>query len=203
MEDEWEIECTSKVLKILKRKKTPGFIRGAIYKAITDIAHDRKWIRVKTSDSNHELFRREMHVSGNVITLLWERAIQFSSKLTGSNTERPIYADFIRVWDIVMDKKMCSGRIKAIKKSWEGGEKSISKRLTPCNIFGGTKHSARRTFTLTSADSTGLSTNSMELTTPVEPNQYKALTLHAVPLNIEYLVSGSKSFDLATNQNLA
>ena len=192
-EEEWEIECTSKVLKVLKSKRTPEFLRRAICRAITNIATDRQWIRVKTNDSNHQLFKKEIHVSGKV-TILWERAIQFSSKLTGDNTENPIYADFIRVWDIVMDQKMCSGRIKAIKKSLERGKRTISKHLKPCNVVS--KHNSRRTFTLTPVHSNNVSEKSVNLTTPIEPNHYKALTLHAVPPNIECLVSTSQKFDL-------
>lgn len=189
IEEEWEIECTSKVLKVLTSHKTPEFVRRAICKAITDIANDRQWIQVKTGDSDHQLFKKEIHVSGKII-ILWERAVQFSSKLTGNNTSNPIYADFIRVWDIVMDKKMCTTRIKAIKRSWERGKQSISKHLKPCNVVG--KYNSRRTFTY----SNSLSEKSMDITTPIEPNHYKVLTLYAVPWNIEYLVSTSQTFDL-------
>ena len=189
--EEWEIECTSKVLKVLKNKKIPKFVRRDIYRAITGIEHDRQWIRVKTKNCDHQLFKKELHASGKII-ILWERAVQFSSTLTGNNTLNPIYADFIRVWDIVMDKKMCTTRIKAIQKSWESGKQSKSKHLKPCNIVS--KHNSRRTFTLVHSNS--LSEESMDITIPTEPNHYKVLTLHDVPLNIEYLVTTSQDFDL-------
>ena len=114
---EWEVECTPYVMKLLKHKKTARYLCKAFCEAVfKDLPQGRHWHKVKSHNVKHQLFQKEI-LHGKV-TMLWERAVQYSSKLTGNDAKNPIYADVIRVWDIAMHKRSVQQRIKAIEKAW-------------------------------------------------------------------------------------
>ena len=191
---EWEVECTSRVLKIMKYKKNPEVLKKAICTAIADLTHERQWSPVKTKRKDHHLYRKDL-LRGKV-TIYWEKAVQFSSKLTNESSGLPLYADVIRIWDIVIGsgKKMHQNRIKAIEKSWDRGKQSLGEHIK-LSIFGKSlnRPTNRRVFSpiLSSGDDFDI-----EVDPPAEPNQYKAITLHDVPSNIELLLSEGFEFEL-------
>ena len=199
---EWEVECTPHVLKLLKHKKTAGHLCKAFYEVVFhDLPQGRHWYKVKTHDLKHQLFQKEI-LHGKV-TMLWERAVQFSSKLTGNDVKNPIYADVIRVWDIVMHKRSVQQRINAIERAWsrERGTNIVPKNLRLIESSESQNQaSIRRIFKPIPVEHTcnSDSHSDIEVIPPVDPDpkQYQTLILHPVPHNIELLVSSSCKFDL-------
>ena len=199
---EWEVECTPYVLKLLKHKKTARYLCKAFCETIfNDLPQGRHWHIVKTHDLKHQLFQKEI-LHGRV-TMLWERAVQYSSKLTGNDAKNPIYADVIRVWDIVMHKRSVQQRIKAIERAWsrESGISIAPKMLKSVeNNEGQRQVYARRIFKPipSECDKEHDSDIDIKVISPVDPDPklYQPLILHPVPRNIDLLVSSSCKFDL-------
>ena len=187
----WEVECTPRVLKKLKYKKTPEKLRKAICATIfDDLAKGRHWHQVKTGNKKHQLFKKRVPGKKQV-TILWERVVQFSSKLTDTSTSGPVYTDVIRLWDIVMNEESYKQVIDAIENSWDrvrtitGSEEHMlsdlckSQNQLPERI----SNKAANIKAFLSADP--------------DPTQYKPLIVHMVPRKIsEVLSSCSQKFDL-------
>ena len=204
LDQEWEVECTPCVLKLLKHKKTAEYLCKAFCEAVfKDLPNGRHWHKVKTHNLKRQLFQKEI-LHGKV-TMLWERAVQYSSKLTGNDAKNPIYADVIRVWDIVMHKRLVQQRIKAIERAWsrESGINVAPKMLRSVESSDSQGQVyARRIFKPIPSEH-GSEHDSdididIEVTPPVDPDPkfYQPLILHPVPHNIELLVSSSCKFDL-------
>ena len=202
---EWEVECTPYVLKLLKHKKTARYLCKAFCEAVfKDLPQGRHWHKVKTHNLKRQLFQREI-LHGKVI-MLWERAVQYSSKLTGNNAKNPIYADVIRVWDIIMHKRSVQQRIKAIERAWsrENGINIAPKMLRSVESSDSQGQVyARRIFKPIPSEhgskhDSDIDVDNIEITPPVDPDPklYQPLILHSVPHNIELLVSSSCKFDL-------
>ena len=201
---EWEVECTPYVLKLLKHKKTAMYLCKAFCQAVfKDLPQGRHWHKVKTRDLKHQLFQKEI-LRGKV-TMLWERAVQYSSKLTGIDAKNPIYADVIRVWDIVMHKRSVQHRIKAIERAWsrESGISVAPKMLKSVEGNESQRQAyARRIFkpipSVCDHSECDNSQIDIQVISPVDPDPklYQPLILHTVPRNIDVLVSSSCKFDL-------
>ena len=121
----WEVEVTSNVVKFLKNTKkiSPEDWRAAL----------RTMHRLAEGMSNKHLSKRvgsekSLHLYEARITkaarILWEKAISYSSKLTGTSPI-PVYTEVIRVWEIVLDHDDLGKRIKycseQIRKSHRRG----------------------------------------------------------------------------------
>ena len=188
---EWKIECTSQVLKKLRHKKTPVYLRKAVCRAISDLARKRHRIPVKTKNTEHQLYQRQIFQNG--VTIFWESTIQFSPDLTKSADEN-YYTDAIRLWDIAIRERSCQNRIKAIKKAWnrEKEAKVVSKKLKLCDQSAANQC---RIFKCVVSDSESFD---FQIVPPIDPdpNQYKPATLYTVPRNIELLVSTNQRFEL-------
>lgn len=198
----WEVECTSQVLKKLRHKKAPLYLRKAVCKTvINDLACSRHWVPVKTNDTEHHLYQRK--ILRNRVTILWERAIQFSPNLTklnetqDSKSNAAYFVDVIRLWDIVLHERSCQNRIKAIEKAWnrEKGAKLVNQRLKLCNPNSDQSLNQVRIFKCVLSDSENFDFQVLPPTDP-DPNQCKPATLYTVPHNIECLVSTNQKFEL-------
>ena len=192
---EWKIECTSQVLKKLRHKKTPVYLRKAVCKAISDLARKRYRIPVKLKNSEHQLYQRKIFQNG--VTIFWESTIQFSPDLTKSADDN-YYTDVIRLWDIAICERSYHNRIKAIKKAWsrEKEAKVVSKKLKLCNPKSNQSLANEcRIFKCVVSDSESFD---FQIVPPIDPdpNQYKPATLYTIPRNIELLVSSNRRFEL-------
>ena len=193
-----DVECTSLVLKKLKSKKMPQYVRNAISTTISnDLACGRHWIPVSTKNKKHQLYQRK--VLRGKVTILWEKAIQFSPKLS---SEDDYYVNVIRIWDIVFREASCQRRIAAIEKAWNQGEMKIStETLKPCLPIIGDDQSQKTLLSQTYKRVLPSSRGSCDilLNPPADPdsNQYIVANFYAFPYNIESLVSRSHKFDLA------
>ena len=191
-DQEWNVECTSQVLKKLRHKKTPVYLRKAVCKAISDLARKRHRIPVKLKDTEHQLYQRKIFQKG--ITIFWENSIQFSPDLTKSANEN-YYTDVIRLWDIAIHERSCQNRIKAIKQAWNR-EKEAKVKLKLCNPKSNQSPANQcRIFKCVVSDSESFD---FQIVPPIDPdpNQYKPATLYTVPRNIELLVSRIQRFEL-------
>ena len=132
----WEVEVTAKVVKFFKdTKKNPSDIRGAAAKIIHRLAEGRRsehLSKLVSSEKSLQLYEARMTKAARI---LWEKAISYSAKLTGSSTI-PVYSEVIRVWEIVLDHDNLDRRIKycaeQIEKSHlRGYEASVRWSLLP------------------------------------------------------------------------
>ena len=188
---EWEVECTPRVLKKLKYRKTPESLRKAICAAIFhDLAKGRHWHQVKTKDKTHQLFKKKIRGKA---TILWEKVIQFSAELTDDNIDDPVYTNVIRVWDIVMNEKSYQQVVTAIEGSWHRQRKLTDSASKLCDLVRDIDESQTMRITQTMLNSKGLK---IVPSADPDPNQYKPLILHEVPHNIESLIAFSRKFDL-------
>ena len=192
-DQKWEVECTSQVLKKLTYRKTPQYLRKAICAAIiNDIACHRHQIRVKTNNTEHQLYQRK--VLRDKVTILWERAVQFSPNLTESASDESVYfTDVIRLWDIVIHERSLKKRIKAIEKAWncEREAKPGHEKLKLCSDISQDQRVFKRILS-------GSGNSDFQVLPPADPdpNQYKPVTLYNVPGNIEFLVTSQREFEL-------
>ncbi|XP_053388238.1 TPR and ankyrin repeat-containing protein 1-like [Mercenaria mercenaria] len=113
----WDVECTDKVLKILKKRVEPK-LKQKVVKIIQTLASG-DWQKhlckeLTNVPSALKLFEAKVSKGGRI---LWEKAINFSSRYNDPADDRlnsftedtteifggRIYSEVIRVWDIVMD----------------------------------------------------------------------------------------------------
>ena len=106
----WEVECTDRVKKFLTDTKVPRKWKEAVLKKVQQIAdgipfHNRNLCG--NLRSIFKLYETKFLKGGRII---WEIAIQFSSRLTGNSStglgthqKGYIYSEVIRLWDIVPD----------------------------------------------------------------------------------------------------
>ncbi len=186
----WEVECTPRVLKKLKHKKTPEKLRKAIFATVfDDLAKGRHWHQVKTSNKRHQLFKKRVPGRKQVI-ILWERVMQFSSTQTDKSTSDTIYTDVVRLWDIVMNEKSYKQVIDEIEKSWERKRTIAMSEEHMLNEFQNQipehiviSNKAANVKAILSADP--------------DPTQYKPLIVHKVPHKLNEIINScSRKFDL-------
>jgi hypothetical protein len=139
---EWEIECTSEVWNILYKKTFDNKMKNRIFKKI-------KLLGSGEFDNQPHLMKRLHSVPTHIqlyeakiskaARLIWEIAIAFSSrqsnpaniKLTENQKElpstggKPIYAEVIRLWDIVFNHDHISRSVQNVVKSHSKGEECL------------------------------------------------------------------------------
>ena len=131
----WEVEVTNNVLKFFKNEKEhPYKLRLRAARTVYELAEGRRGreLSKELSHQSSNLFEAKMSKGGRII---WQIAIQFSPRRTGEH-RNPIYAQVIRVWEIVPDHDQLSQTIKhtvkQIELSNERGQKaSLTVSLIP------------------------------------------------------------------------
>ena len=113
----WEVEVTKKVIKFFKNVKKHSLTdRNSAAKVIYALAEGKRSEYLsKLVGSKGNVFEARITKAGR---LLWEKAISYSSKLTGLNPT-PIYTQVIRVWDIILDHDDLDRRIKKCSEEIE------------------------------------------------------------------------------------
>ncbi|XP_033107815.1 TPR and ankyrin repeat-containing protein 1-like [Anneissia japonica] len=134
----WEVECTAKVWKFLRDRRVPEKIRKAVVNKIQRLG-EGNWSKslAKSLKCDHIYLYEVKVTSGGRI--LWQKAIAFSPKRSVVPEERlaenknefggieggRIYADVIRVWDVVLDHDNVQHAIDVIVKSVDRGQDCI------------------------------------------------------------------------------
>ena len=144
----WEVEGTDRVVKFFKDvKRNSKTDRVCAARTIFALAEGRRNKHLATPVSSHKdegpsLYEARLTKAAR---LLWEKAITFSSKLTGL-TSTPVYTQVIRIWDVVLDHDTLERKIKActeqILLSYRRGRDSAVKRtLQPedTTLFSGVR----------------------------------------------------------------
>ena len=119
----WEVEGTERVVKFFKDvKRNSQNDRLCAARAIFCLAEGKRNKHLATLVSNEpglSLYKARTTKSGR---LLWEKAISYSSKLTGLSTT-PVYTQVIRVWEIVLDHDDVERKIKGCTEQIEASHK--------------------------------------------------------------------------------
>ena len=124
----WEVEGTAKVVKFFKDwKNNSPMIRELAAKVIFQLAEGKRNTKhlSKQVGNKKSLRLYEARIT-QAARILWEKAITFSAKLTGSSPI-PVYSEVIRVWEIVLDHDNLERSIKQIEKSHRQGSKASLK----------------------------------------------------------------------------
>ena len=130
----WEVEVTKNVIKFMKKTKIYSQTdRKAAVRTIQKLAEGRRTEKLaKQVGDDKRLYEARMTKGGRI---LWEKAVQFSSKLTG-DPSCPVYTEVIRVWEILpqhddLDKKIaeCTRHIKVSHE--RGNEATVRLGLQP------------------------------------------------------------------------
>ena len=138
----WEVECPEKVVKFLKNERHPAWLRELAITKIRQLAEgDLRGNGIKPvyKDASKNFCLYEMRLT-DAARILWERAVQFSPRLTAKGTDKScetakgsnksceaavhLYSEVIRVWDIVLDHDNVNRSILYVKKSNERGCKA-------------------------------------------------------------------------------
>ncbi len=132
----WEVEGTEKIVKFFKDvKRNSEKDRVCAARIIFSLAEGhRNWHLAKPVSCEPGLSLYESKIT-KAARLLWEKAITYSSKLTGLSTT-PVYTQIIRVWDIVLDHDALERKIKACTEQIEcshrrGRQSSVKWILQP------------------------------------------------------------------------
>ena len=99
----WEVEVTDNVLKFFKSEKQhPYSLRFQAAKTIYELAEGKRGPRLskRLITQSSDLFEAKFSKGGRII---WQRAIQFSPRRTGENSHNPIYAETLRIWEVLSD----------------------------------------------------------------------------------------------------
>ena len=134
----WEVEISRQVLKFLKDSKRYSYdLRLSAAKTIHNIAEGKRdptrYAKAVGSPKVH-LYRAKLTKKKGAARILWQKAIQFSSRLTAKskNEACPIYTQVIRIWSVVPhhDKlnKQIEDCISQIESSYERGKLASSCR---------------------------------------------------------------------------
>ena len=131
----WEVEVTNNVLKFFKSEKEhPYPLRLRAAKTVYKLAEGKRGVELakEVSGNTTNLFEAKMSKGGRI---LWQRAIQFSPRRTGEHCN-PIYAQVIRIWEIVPDHDQLNHTIKTCVRQIEsankkGLEASLDVKLIP------------------------------------------------------------------------
>lgn len=114
----WEVEVTNNVLKFFKSEKEhPYALRLRAAETVYELAEGKrgKWLSKELSSQTPSLFEARISKGARI---LWQRAVQFSPRRTGEHSN-PIYAQVIRIWEIVPDHDQLNLTIKHCVKQIE------------------------------------------------------------------------------------
>ena len=134
----WEVEITRNVVKFFKNtKKFSSVDRISAARVIYSLAEGRRSDHLsKRVSSNPKscLYEARITRAGRI---LWEKAISYSSKLTGQS-ETAVYTQVIRVWEVLLDHddldRKISYFIEQIEQSYKRGYMaSVCLALKPIN----------------------------------------------------------------------
>ncbi|KAI8482596.1 TPR and ankyrin repeat-containing protein 1 [Branchiostoma belcheri] len=152
----WEVECTDKVKKILKKKTFPYEIKKRVVEKVNRLAKGEwinnltKKVRGRPQEEGMQLFEAKIDKASRI---LWELAIAFSPRLSDnpvewlkgvqeaeeSTTLAPggrIYTEIIRIWDIVLDHDNLERAIDQAVTSFMRGKASMP--IAKKNLVGST-----------------------------------------------------------------
>ncbi|XP_019630930.1 PREDICTED: LOW QUALITY PROTEIN: TPR and ankyrin repeat-containing protein 1-like [Branchiostoma belcheri] len=141
----WEVECTDKVKKILKKKAFPYEVKKRVVEKVNRLAKGEwinnltKKVRGRPQEEGMQLFEAKIDKASRI---LWELAIAFSPRLSDnpiewlkgvqeaeeSTTLAPggrIYTEIIRIWDIVLDHDNLERAIDQAVTSFMRGKASM------------------------------------------------------------------------------
>ena len=121
----WEVEVTRNVVKFFRNtKKYSPTDRVSAARVIYSIAEGRRNRHLSKqvgSNQNVNLYEARITSSGRI---LWDKAINFSAKLTG-DASIPMYTEVIRVWEVILDHDDLDHKIEycseQIVQSYERG----------------------------------------------------------------------------------
>ncbi|CAG2222142.1 unnamed protein product [Mytilus edulis] len=135
-EKQWEVECTSGVLKSLQSNRIKTMYKERIVKIINALAsgiYSKSCFKPLVTGSDRiKLFESKISSASR---LIWEVGKQFSPRLTmRCKPQVNVYTDIIRIWEVVMEHKNIQEAVKkivsSIKKSHEKGASClIQKKL--------------------------------------------------------------------------
>ncbi|XP_071941655.1 TPR and ankyrin repeat-containing protein 1-like [Antedon mediterranea] len=137
----WEVECTAKVWKFLRDRHVLNKIKQAVVNKIRRLGEgdrSKSLSKALTHDKSKNIQLFEIKLTSGA-RILWQQAIAFSPKLSvnpearltetqqefGGVTGGRIYAEVIRVWDVVPDHDNVSHAIDVILKSIDRGHECI------------------------------------------------------------------------------
>ncbi|XP_035671428.1 TPR and ankyrin repeat-containing protein 1-like [Branchiostoma floridae] len=141
----WEVECTDKVKKILKKKSFPYDIKKRVVEKVNRLAKGEwipnltKTVRGRPQEEGMRLFEAKIDKASRI---LWEIAIAFSPRLsdkpikwlkgaqeaeesTTLTSGGRIYTEIIRLWDIVLDHDNLERAIDQAVTSFVRGKASM------------------------------------------------------------------------------
>ena len=120
----WEVEITNKVIKFFKdTKSNPPLLRLRAARTIFQLAEGQRGSTLSKqvgSEPRLHLYEARMTRGGRI---LWEKAIQFSSRRSGQSGTQVVYAQVIRVWDIVRDHDNLDRSIRSCVKQIESSHR--------------------------------------------------------------------------------
>ncbi|VDH90337.1 Hypothetical predicted protein [Mytilus galloprovincialis] len=140
----WELECTFDLRKAMQRSDISTDLRCTIAERILQLASgeytkDVKK-RLKTNSEKVKLYEAKISKGSR---LIWEEAISFSQRLSSlpENRSFSIYAQIIRIWDIVLDHKKVHRSVEKIIDRIENAHTKgktclIQKKLKPYGKHG-------------------------------------------------------------------
>ncbi|CAC5423625.1 unnamed protein product [Mytilus coruscus] len=140
----WELECTFDLRKAMQRSDISTDLRCTIAERILQLASgeytkDVKK-RLKTNSEKVKLYEAKISKGSR---LIWEEAISFSQRLSSlpENRSFSIYAQIIRIWDIVLDHKKIHRSVEKIIERIENAHTKgksclIQKKLKPYGKHG-------------------------------------------------------------------
>ena len=135
----WEVECTANVWKLLKNKQVPEFLKRRSITKIKRLANG-DWTRTLAKKLDHvpadiQLYEAKLSKGARIV---WELAVAFSPRRSedadrrlGANASESgvkggrIYAEVIRVWDIVLQHDNLLRAIGRIIRSHNRGSECI------------------------------------------------------------------------------
>lgn len=144
----WEVEVTNNVLKFFKgEKEHPYTLRLRAARTVYELAEGKRGreLSKELSSQSSNLFEAKINKGGRII---WQKAVQFSPRRTGEHSN-PIYAQVIRIWEIVPDHDQLNQTIKYCVKQIEfsnerGLHASLNVSLIPQKEAKGKKRSVRQ-----------------------------------------------------------
>lgn len=141
----WEVEITRNVVKFFKNTKKYSHVdRISAARVIYSLAEGKRSDHLsKQVSSNPKAYLYEARIT-RAGRILWEKAISYSSKLTGQS-EAAVYTQVIRVWEVLLDHdeldRKISYCIEQIEQSYKRGYMaSVCWALKP--IIQSTSHKA-------------------------------------------------------------
>ena len=132
----WEVECTASVWKLLKKKQVPEFLKRSSITKIKRLANG-EWTRTLAKKLDHipsdiQLYEAKLSKGARIV---WELAVAFSPRQSedadqcleanASDSGVRIYAETIRVWDIVLSHDNLLRTIDRIVRSHNRGSGCI------------------------------------------------------------------------------